>query len=222
MNQTADPAAMGIACYVVTDIETDGPTPGENSMRSFASAVVLADGTIGGTFAAALHPLAGAEPHPKTLAWFQQNPEAWKNATADPEDPAIVMRRYVNWLRQLPWPRLFASHPLTFDGVWIDWYLRRFAEQPLFPSLFDDDPPFFGDGLDLPSFFAGRLGIDYASCVRKAYPRTWFAGHDHTHKALDDALGYASLLRHVLTHPVSHPESFPGRRPGVENSGRGP
>lgn len=200
-NQIQDPCTPPVACYVVTDIETDGPTPGENSMRSFASAVVLPDGTLGETFAAALHPLPGAEPHPKTLAWFLQNPEAWKNATENPEDPAAVMRRYIAWLRQLPWPRMFASHPLTFDGIWMDWYLRQFAGEPLFPSLFDEDPPFFGDGIDLPTFIAGRLRIDYSTCVRKAYPQAWFGGHGHTHRAIDDASGYASVLRHVLAYP---------------------
>lgn len=187
-----------IASYVVTDIETDGPEPGCHSMRSFASAVVLADGTPGGTFTATLAPLAGAEPHPQTLAWFLQNPEAWENATSNPEDPSIVMRRYVGWLRNLPWPRVFASHPLTFDGVWIDWYLRRYTGLPLFTSFFDEDLLFFGAGIDLPSFIAGRLGMDYAACERGAYPSSWFDGYEHTHKAIDDALGYAAVLRNVL------------------------
>ena len=80
MSRLLDLGAPPIACFVVTDIETDGPTPGENSMRSFASA------------------------------------------------PA---------------------------------------------------------------------------CIRKAYPEDWFGGHRHTHKAIDDALGYASVLRHVLAYPVT-------------------
>lgn len=196
-----DSGADPVACYVVTDIETDGPVPGVNSMRSFASAVVLANGTLAGTFSAVLHPLAGSEPHPRTLAWFLGNPEAWKNATTDPEDPAAVMQRYLAWLRTLPWPRMFTSHPLSYDGIWIDWYLRKFADAPLFPSLFDDDPPFYGDGIDLPTFIAGRLRVDYSACVRKAYPPEWFDGHRHTHKAIDDALGYASVLRNVLAVP---------------------
>src|SRR6188768_1634276 len=98
-NPLLDLGAPPIACYVVTDIETDGPTPGENSMRSFASAVVMADGTLGETFAATLIPLPEAAPHPRTLAWFLKNPEAWKNATANPEEPGAVMQRYVAWLR---------------------------------------------------------------------------------------------------------------------------
>jgi hypothetical protein len=187
-----------VACYVVTDIETDGPDAGSHSMRCFASAVVVPGSEEGPTFAAALEPLPGSAPHPQTLEWFSHHPEAWRNATADPEDPARVMRRYADWIRTLPWPRVFVSHPLTFDGLWIDWYLRRFAGTALFTSPFDDDPLFHGDGIDLPSLIAGRLRIDYAACTRAAYPVEWFGGYEHTHRAIDDARGYASVLRHVL------------------------
>ena len=40
--------------YISTDIETDGPIPGVNSMLSFASAAFLADKTLIGTFSANL------------------------------------------------------------------------------------------------------------------------------------------------------------------------
>lgn len=56
--------------YVVTDIEVDGPWPGANSMRSFASVAVTADGTEEGRFEAVLEPLPGTAPNPDTLAWF--------------------------------------------------------------------------------------------------------------------------------------------------------
>jgi hypothetical protein len=50
--------------YVVTDIETDGPTPGVNSMRSFASIAVSPDGTEYERFEAVLEPLPGTTPDP--------------------------------------------------------------------------------------------------------------------------------------------------------------
>jgi hypothetical protein len=43
--------------YVVTDIEVDGPWPGPNSLRSFASVAVTASGEERGTFEAVLAPL---------------------------------------------------------------------------------------------------------------------------------------------------------------------
>jgi hypothetical protein len=48
--------------YVVTDIEVDGPWPGANSMRSFASVAVDAQGAELGVFEAVLEPLPGAAP----------------------------------------------------------------------------------------------------------------------------------------------------------------
>ena len=57
--------------YVVTDIEADGPTPGRNSMLSFASVAVTAGPEIADEFQAVLTPLADAEADPTTMAWFR-------------------------------------------------------------------------------------------------------------------------------------------------------
>jgi hypothetical protein len=77
--------------YVVTDIEVDGPWPGPNSMRSFASVAVTLDGTEHGRFEAVLDELPGAPPNERTLAWFHSIPEIWEAATASPEPVAEVM-----------------------------------------------------------------------------------------------------------------------------------
>lgn len=61
-------APAEVACYVVTDIETDGPQPGHNSMLSFASVATDATGKILNQFEACLNPLDGAVSDPNTLA----------------------------------------------------------------------------------------------------------------------------------------------------------
>jgi hypothetical protein len=54
--------------------------------------------------------LAGQRlPDEKTLAWFQTQPGAWGAATTDPEPVPDVMARYVDWLKALPWQRMFAA-----------------------------------------------------------------------------------------------------------------
>ena len=88
--------------YVSTDVESDGPIPGPHSMLSFASAAYRADKTLVSTFTANLETLPGAAGHPNTMAWWAQQPEAWKAARADPEDPAAAMARYVAWVKALP------------------------------------------------------------------------------------------------------------------------
>jgi hypothetical protein len=86
--------------YVVTDIEVDGPWPGANSMRSFASVAVTANAEECGTFEAVLEPLPGAAPNPNAYAWFQTEPEAWAAATTDPRPVPEVMAQTLppDWL----------------------------------------------------------------------------------------------------------------------------
>src|SRR4051795_4826144 len=91
-----------VEIYVSTDVETDGPIPGPNSMLSFASAAFLADKTMIGTFSANLHLLPGAAGDPKTMAWWKDNQPAWEASRKDLRDPAEAMPAYVNWIKSLP------------------------------------------------------------------------------------------------------------------------
>ena len=53
--------------YVSTDVETDGPIPGMNSMLSFGSAAYLEDKTLVSTFTANLETMPDAKGDPKTM-----------------------------------------------------------------------------------------------------------------------------------------------------------
>lgn len=88
--------------YVVTDVEVDGPTPGENSMLSFASVAVDANGHTDDDFQAVLKALEGAKPDPLTKAWFKSQPEALAAATGNPQSPEIVISKYIRWVNSLP------------------------------------------------------------------------------------------------------------------------
>src|SRR5271170_855744 len=88
--------------YISTDVESDGPIPGPNSMLSFASAAYLPDKTLVDTFSANLELLAGATGDPKTMAWWGQNAEAFAATRSNLETPAVAMKRYVTWLKRLP------------------------------------------------------------------------------------------------------------------------
>jgi hypothetical protein len=180
--------------YVVTDIEVDGPWPGANSMRSFASVAVTATGAERGTFEAVLEPLPGAAPHPDTYAWFQTQPQAWAAATTDPRPVGEVMARYVAWLRDLPAPRTFAASPIAFDGGWIDYYLRRFTRYGLVQGPYESDVLFQGSGLCLRSYAAAILGRPVSEISAPSLPPGWLGDIEHTHRAIDDARGYAHLL----------------------------
>ena len=48
------------------------------------------------------------------------------------------------------------------------------------------------------SMVAGKTGRDFWSCDVEHYPKQWLGAVEHTHRAIDDARGYANLLRFLL------------------------
>ena len=190
---------MSRFAYAVTDVELDGFSPGANSMRSFASVAIDATGSELGRFEAVLEPLPGSVPNPDTLAWFRtQPPEVWRAATENPQPPAKVMSDFADWIRSLAMPVHFAAAPAAFDGGWIDFYLRRFTPYGLVMGPDANDPLFAGT-LCLHSFAAGVTGADPAAFTVHDLPKSWFGDVTHTHRAIDDALGYANLLATLFT-----------------------
>ena len=184
--------------YVVTDAEFDGPTPGRNSMMSFACVAVASDGRQLQRFEAVLAPLDGAAPDPGTMAWFATQPDALTAARRDPREPDRVMTDFVAWVRSLPGLAAFVSHPLALDGIWMDFYLRRFAGEQLMAMPRAATPLFPRFALCLCAFAAGRLGWPLERCRFENYPREWLGNVEHSHRALDDAIGYAHLLAWLL------------------------
>jgi DNA polymerase III epsilon subunit-like protein len=186
------------ATYVVTDIEATGFIPGVHSMLSFASVAVTDSGEECGRFEAVLAELPGGAWDPGTRSWFETSePEALAAATADPRDAEVVMADFVGFVRELPGPRVFAAHPVAFDGSWIDHYLRRFTDHQLLDGLYAADP-LFHDSLCLRSYAAAVTGRFVGDVSPRTLPPEWLGDVPHTHRAIDDALGYAHLLAELL------------------------
>ncbi|HEY3530050.1 MAG TPA: hypothetical protein VGK78_12955 [Nocardioides sp.] len=186
------------ATYVVTDIEATGFRPGRHSMLSFASVAVTGSGEERGRFEAVLAELPGAGWDPGTRSWFETSePEALSAATTDPRDPGEVMADFVTFVRGLPGPRVFAARPVAFDGSWIDHYLRLFTDHQLLDGFYDEDP-LFHDSLCLSSYAAAVLGLSVPAVTPTTFPPEWLGNVPHTHRAIDDAVGYAHLLAELL------------------------
>ena len=183
--------------YVVTDCEFDGPTPGENSMLSFGSVAVSASGDVLGEFEAVLEPLDGAEREAGTMAFWRTQPEAWAAATHHPEPAGAGIERFVGWVKSLDGGPIYAAHPVALDGLWVDFYLRRFTGRPLFEGPWVADRLFRHPPLCIMSMAAGRTGRGQWECDVENYPAEWLGFVEHTHRAIDDARGYANLLRHL-------------------------
>ena len=176
--------------YISTDVESDGPIPGPNSMLSIGSAAFLADKTMVSTFSANLMELPGASGKPATMEFWQQNQEAWKRTRENVEDPAVVMQRYAEWIGSLKAHGLpvFVAYPAGYDFLFVYWYLMRF----------NDKSPFSHSALDIKTYAMAMLGLPYRESVKKNMPKRWFSGQPHTHVALEDAIGQGHLFLNML------------------------
>jgi DNA polymerase III alpha subunit (gram-positive type) len=184
--------------YIVTDIEADGPDPDRNSMLSFASVAIDAAGTVLGEFEAVLKPRADRKPNPSTIEWWQSHPEAYAAATRDPVDPAEVMNSFVAWVDGFPGDKVFAARPLLFDGGWIDEYLKTFADARALKGPYRERQIFAGAGIDIPTFACALFGLPFADVTAETIRAEWVGDHAHTHRAIDDARGYAHFLGRLL------------------------
>jgi hypothetical protein len=167
-------------------------------MLAFASIAIDGAGGEIDSFEAVLQTLPEAGEDPITMNWFKGFPEAWAAATTDPEPPQDVMARYAAWLRGLPGRPVFAAHPLAFDGAWIDYYLRRFCGIRMLKGPWTGERLFYDAGFCIQAFAAGRTGWTFAACKTENYPPEWLGHVPHSHVSIDDARGYANLLRTLL------------------------
>jgi DNA polymerase III epsilon subunit-like protein len=189
---------MAAPTYVVTDIECTGFWPGRHSMISFASVAVTATGEERGRFEAVLSELPEAGWDAGTRGWFENDePDALAAATTDPRDPGDVMADFIAFADRLPGPRVFAAHPVAFDGLWVDFYLRRFTPYGLRQGLYERDG-LFDDTLCLRSYAAAVTGLYVGDVSPATLPPEWLGDVPHTHRAIDDALGYSHLLVELL------------------------
>lgn len=193
--------------YFVTDIECDGPDASLHSMLSFATVVLREDGEFCGEFEANLKPRPDRRADERTMSWWETQPEAWKAATSNSEDPETVMKRFVAWVESYQGQRAFAARPLMFDGLWIDSYLRTFAERFLLDVPYWGSCVFNAGPLDIGTYALGVFGKTCPQTFGDKFPDDWLGHHPHTHRAIDDARGYASLLAKLFEVARDLPEN---------------
>lgn len=175
--------------YVSTDVETDGPIPGVNSMLSFASAAFLSDKTLISTFSANLETLPDATTDPKTMEFWQNQTQAWQAARQNLQKPLEAMKHYLSWLKELPGKPVLIGYPVAFDFMFIYWYLMRFV----------GESPFSFSALDIKTYAMALLRTPYRKTVKHEMPKHWLdPNFPHTHIALDDALEQGYLFCNML------------------------
>lgn len=185
--------------YIVTDCEFDGPIPGRHSMLSFGSVAVSESGEALGEFEGVMEPLDGAERDTATMDFWHKHPEAWAAATDNAEPPETIVNRFITWIKAFDRDPIFAAHPVSLDGPWFDYYLKRYTGRPLLEGAWIADRLFRYAPLCIMSMAAGKTGRDHWNCDVDRYPEEWLGSVEHTHRAIDDARGYANLLRFLIS-----------------------
>ena len=191
--------------FVVTDIEADGPSPLESSMLSFASVACDVSGKVIDEFEAVLEPRSDRQPHPETMAWWQTQPEAWGHATVGAEPAETVMPRYADWVEALPGYHVFAAAPMSFDGLWMDHYLQTYVGVRVLGHPTSGRQIFRGGGVDLYTMAGALRGADYLHWGMQRVPAEWYGHIEHTHRAIDDARGFANVLAKLFAISGSLP-----------------
>ena len=178
--------------YVSTDVETDGPIPGPNSMLSFGSVAFSIENNsikIIDSFYSNLDLLDGAKPDPSTTEFWKKNQEAYELTRKDTKHPQLAMQQYHSWLKELPGTPVFVGYPATFDFMFVYWYLMNFV----------GDSPFSFSALDIKTYAMSMLKKPYRQSTKRHMPPRWFDKKaKHTHHALDDAYEQGSLFCNML------------------------
>lgn len=156
------------------DIESDGPIPGDYSMVSFGAVIV--DNTLNKTFYAQLKPISeNWIPEALQISGFS------REDTLNFRDPKIVMTEFAQWIKDnANGEPIFISDNNGFDWQFINWYFHNFTGHN----------PFGYSSQNLGSLYKGL--VKNMSQNFKHLRRT-----EHTHNALDDAIGNAEALLEI-------------------------
>lgn len=165
--------------YISTDVETNGPIPGINSMLSLASVAMDDNGNEISMFEINLKEIEGTVASKNTMEWWATNEAAYKETRHNIVDPEIAIAQYYDWLIKLKkdYKIIFLAYPVAFDFMWCYWYLMRFK----------GESPFGHNGIDIRSYAMAMFKKPYVESGKNIYPEEWFDGLTLTHKAIDDA-----------------------------------
>lgn len=199
------PHINGQQVYIVVDIEADGPVPGQYSMLSLAAVATTPEAEIG-RFYRKLRALPEAVQEPNTMRWWNTEPKAWEEVQTGAEDPSVVISDFVAWVESLDKQLIFVASPIALDYSFVGWYLMRFVGRNPFSNEHNAVRT-----LDIRSFISGKYGLTFDNSSRNKLPDALtHVMPQHTHKAIDDAVGYANLLRHILIMDALSTPTLPG------------
>lgn len=160
--------------YIVVDIESDGPIPGDYSMICFGA--VLVNEKLDKTFYGKLKPISDKfDPQALAISGFD------RETTLEFYDPKEVMLNFEEWIKENSKGRpIFISDNNGFDWMFICWYFHHFLNRNPF------------------GYSSRRIGDLYCGLVNDTFAQ-WkhLRKTEHTHNPVDDAMGNAEALLHM-------------------------
>ncbi|GAA4423913.1 hypothetical protein [Bremerella cremea] len=157
--------------YVMVDVESDGPIPGDYSMVCFGA--VLVEPGLKRTFYGQLKPISDRWiPDALAVSGFT------REQTLAFDKPAVVMQQFADWLKAESDGRvMFISDNNGFDWQFINWYFHHFLQKN----------PFGFSSSNLGSLYKGLVNDTFKNFKHLRRTR-------HTHHPVDDAKGNAEAL----------------------------
>lgn len=174
--------------YISIDIEADGPIPGPYSMRQLGAVMFDLFGKEISSLSVNLLPLPGAGTHPTTMAFWAKNQAVYDSFDEGAVEPEVAVAHFRSWVGQEKGKPTMVGYPVTYDFMFVYWYLMRFG----------DHSPFSHSGQDIKTMAADLLGKPYRDITKRNMPKRWFEGAGpHTHKGVDDAREQGRLFFNV-------------------------
>ena len=157
--------------YIMVDIESDGPIPGDYSMISFGA--VLVDEQFDKTFYGQLKPISDKY-IPEALAVSGHSRED----TLSFDEPLTVMQNFSTWIKSASKGQaVFIRDNNGFDWMFICWYFHHFT------------------GANPFGFSSQNLGSIYKGMVKDMFQNfKHLRKTKHTHHPVEDARGNAEAL----------------------------
>lgn len=157
--------------YIMIDVESDGPIPGDYSMIAFGA--VLVDENLDNTFFAKLKPISDNY-LPEALAISGYS----RNDTLSFDDPQKIMVDFKKWIDNLSADKpVFISDNNGYDWMFICWYFHHFT----------GSNPFGHSSQNLGSLYKGMVKDMFQNFKHLRQTA-------HSHNPVDDAVGNAEAL----------------------------
>lgn len=167
--------------FLMVDVESDGPIPGDYSMISFGAVLCEPSeykkpGFRHKTFYGKLKPISNKW-IPEALAVSGHTREE----TLTFADPELVMDDFAIWIKNLDTRVTFISDNNGFDWQFINWYFWHFTDQnPL-------------------GYSSQNLGSLYKGLVKNSFQNfKHLRKTKHSHNPIDDSMGNVEALYHMI------------------------